>query len=645
MEGNRRKFIKSLGLGSGALLVNPVTIFGKRPEDKQIASMGPFVKVDTNAYVTRQYETDVLIAGGGMSGVCAALAAARNGAKVILIQDRSRLGGNASSEIRMHIVGASAIREGVWRETGILEELVLTEAVENQQRCYEIWDHVMYDKVMREENITLLLDTVLYEAEASNGSVNRIKAICSQTEEIYEIKAKHFADCTGDGTLAATVGAEFMQGREAVSQWNESLGQEKADNKTMGNSILFQSQDYNKPMPYTPPAWARKYTAKDFVHRKINSFEYGYWWIELGGMEDAVKDGQKIRHDLLSVVYGIWDYIKNSGNHPESENWALSWVGMLNGKRESRRIVGDYIMKQGDIQSPKLFEDRVAYGGWPLDDHPPEGIDNTGVAPYRSIPLKAPYSIPLRSLYARGFKNLFMAGRNVSVSHVALSSTRVMATCANMGQAVGTAMAYCTKNNIAPGVLSTDKKHITKLQQMLLRQDQGILGIENSDELDLARNAKVKASSETAEGKAINVIDGFNRDVKDGNSHQWRAEMNGGQPWIELSWKKPVQFNTVQLTFDTGLHRTLRLSGDHRIYNMQQRHAQSETVADYTIEARRKDKVIPLVAVKNNYLRLVEHSFSTTEADALRITVNRTNGDELARIFEVRCYMEGSEVL
>lgn len=642
MEGNRRTFIKSLGVGSGALLMNPVTIFGKHPnDDVNTLDIG---KIDKHAFVTRQYETDVLIAGGGMSGVCAALAAARNGAKVILIQNRSRLGGNASSEIRMHIVGASAIREGVWRETGILEELVLTEAVENQQRCYEIWDHIMYDKVMLEKNITLLLDTVFYESEVTKGEVTKIKAICSATEEIYEIKAKYFADCTGDGTLAAQAGAEFMQGREATSEWNESLGQEKPDLKTMGNSILFMSQKHERAMSYTAPEWARKYTAKDFVHRKINSFEFGYWWIELGGMEDAVKDGQKIRHDLLSVVYGIWDYIKNSGNHPESENWALSWVGMLNGKRESRRIVGDYIMKQEDIQSPKLFEDRVAYGGWPLDDHPPEGIDNLGIAPYRSIPLKAPYSIPLKSLYAKGFKNLFMAGRNVSVSHVALSSTRVMATCANMGQAIGTAMAYCTQNNITPSVLSNEKKHITKLQQMLLRQDQGILGIQNDDADDVARNAKVKASSETKDGSAANVIDGYNRDVKDGNSHQWRADMKDSEPWIELTWGRPVKFNTVQLVFDTGLHRTLRLSGDNRVYNMQERHAQPETVSDYTLEAKTKNKSVSLARVKNNYQRLVAHTFAPVEANALRITVQKTNGDALAKIFEVRCYLDGTEV-
>src|SRR5690606_8066340 len=192
-------------------------------------------------------------------------------------------------------------------------------------------------------------------------------------------------------------------------------------------------------------------------------------------------------------------------------NWSLSWFGMIPGKRESRRIVGDYIMTQQDIQSPKPFDDRVAYGGWPLDDHLPDGMDDTSKKPNTAIRLKGPYSIPLRSLHSKSFSNLFMAGRNVSVSHVALSSTRVMATCSTMGQAIGTAMAYCISTGIAPTSLSGDKKHIQRLQQQLLRQDQAILGVVNSDENDLARKASVHASSETSEGKAAYVIDGYNR--------------------------------------------------------------------------------------------------------------------------------------
>lgn len=632
MKTQRRDFIRSLSAGTGMFFMDPITIYDREAEQKAF-------EINKDVYKKKKLETDFLIAGGGMSGVCAAIAAARNGSKVVLIHNRSRLGGNASSEIRMHISGASALQQ-VWRETGILEELVLTEAVENPQRSYEMWDFVIYNKVVSEENITLLLDTTFYDLEVAGDEIKTITAICSQTEELFEIKAKFFADCTGDGTLGARAGADFMRGREATSQWGESLAVEKADLNTMGNSLLFTSSKHDKKMPYTPPSWARKYTTKDFVHRKITQWEYGYWWLELGGLEDIVGDGQKIRHDLLATLFGVWDYIKNSGNHPESENWALSWVGMIPGKRESRRLTGDYIMKQDDIQNPKMFPDRVAYGGWPLDDHPPEGMNSTGIAPFRSIKLAGPYSIPFRSLYSKNIKNLLMAGRNVSVSHVALSSTRVMATCAAMGQAMGTAVAYCNKNNILPSTLGNQEQHISKLQQLLLRQDQSLLGVENQDDKDLAKSAKTTASSSTKDGAAANVIDGINRNIKDGKTHQWQAEMKNGEAWIELQWDKPARMNQIQLSFDTGLNRFLRISPEDSVYKNQVRGPQTETVSDYTIEIKSKGKPAKTIKIQNNFLRLARHDFEATEADSIRITIQKTHGDPLAKIFEVRCYLD-----
>lgn len=633
LKANRRNFIKTMGLGSGALLMNPSSGFSSEYIEKESIEIDK--KMD--AYVRRKIDTDILIAGGGMSGICAALAAARNGAKVVLLQDRCRLGGNASSEIRMHISGSTNLKQ-VWRETGILEELMLTESVTNPQACYEMQDYVFYDKVFSEENITLLLDTVLYEVLTEGGSVSKVNAFCSPTEEIYEIKAKKYADCTGDGTLALLAGAELMRGREAKSTFNESLGLEKADDIEMGSSLLFQATEHDQPMPFTAPLWARKYTFKDFQYRKINSYEYGYWWIELGGMEDIIHDGQKIRDDLMAVLFGVWDYIKNSGDHPKSANWALSWFGMIPGKRESRRIVGDYVMTQRDIQAPILLEDRVAYGGWPLDDHLPEGMDDTSQKPFRSIPLKGPYSIPMRSLYSKNIQNLYMAGRNISVSHVALSSTRVMATCATMGQAIGTAMAYNIKEKLTPRELCADKKHLAELQQVLSRQDQAMLDVVNTDEYDLARQASVKASHETAEGKARNVIDGVNRNIQDETVHQWQAEMTETEPWIELSWEKTQWIGTVECTFDTGLHRFLRLSGERSVHRNQVRGYQPETVSDFKIEVKNKGKVVYEAYIEKNYLRKFAHTFSQMQADTVRIIVTKTHGDKLARIFEIRCY-------
>src|SRR5690606_2237270 len=185
-----------------------------------------------------------------------------------------------------------------------------------------------------------------------------------------------------------------------------------------------------------------------------------YWWLELAGEYDIINDGRELRHELLAVLFGVWDYIKNSGNHPDSEKWALTWVGMVPGKRESRRITGDLIMTQRDTMVPQHYPDRVAYGGWPLDDHPAEGMDDTSIKPNRTISLKKPYSIPLRSLYSKNISNLWMAGRNISVSHAALSSTRVMATCSTLGQAIGTAMNYCIEHSISGRQLATTSNHI-----------------------------------------------------------------------------------------------------------------------------------------------------------------------------------------
>lgn len=633
MKNNRRDFLKAIGIGSGALLVDPV--FAKTITDKDHKE--EIVKGPESIFAIRNMETDYVVAGGGMAGYCNALAAARNGLKVILIQNRSRLGGNASSEIRMHICGSTALGQ-VWRETGIIEETMLTESYTNPQASWEMFDYVMYDKVLSNPNITLLFDAMLYDVKTSGNKITEIQAYCSQTEEIYKVKAKYFADCTGDGTLAALAGAEFMRGREAKSEYNESLGLDTRDDITMGNSLLFQSQKHDKPMPFKAPSWARKYEFSDFKHRRIHSWEYGYWWIELGGLENIVNDGQKIRHDLMGVVFGVWDYIKNSGNHPESANWALSWFGAIPGKRESRRITGDYVLTQNDILKLENFEDRCAYGGWPLDDHLPAGMDDTSLSPFRSISLKGPYSIPLRSLYSKTFENLVMAGRNISVTHVALSTTRVMATCATLGQAIGTAVAFCVKEGLTPRKLAQNKAKLQQYQQLLLRQDQAILKMKNEDKLDLALQAKVAASSALAGFEANKVIDGYNRDVQDGDSHQWRASLANGEQSIELSWSKSQNISTVEFTFDSGLNRHLRLSGEASVMKNQKRGPQPEMLKDYVVELYKGNTLVKKEEVTDNFLRKVVHSFQSVSVDKVKLIAKKAHDDENARVFEIRCY-------
>ncbi|HEV2124337.1 MAG TPA: FAD-dependent oxidoreductase, partial [Chloroflexota bacterium] len=544
--------------------------------------------------LTHQHLTaDIVVAGGGAAGLPAALAAARHGVKVLLIQDRHVLGGNSSSEVRMHIVGAD--RHGAVphaRESGIIEELRLEDAVWNPQRSPHMWDQLLYDAVVKEPNITLLLNTtvdgvVVDEGRGTNdeGSAHssfvvrpssggsgdgqrRIRAITASrpsTEERFTIEGQVFLDCTGDGRLGVEAGADFRMGRESKHEFDEDLAWvEEANSQTLGSSIMFTARKYDRPMPFKAPAWARKIEdCAELPHRPHGAphLEYGYWWLEWGGQLNTIKDNDVIRHELTRIVLGVWDHIKNSGRHPESEQWALDWVATVPGKRESRRFMGDYLLNQHDLQDGRIFEDEVAFGGWAIDEHPPDGIDNPG-RPF--IPVKVPlYSIPLRCLYSRNVENLFMAGRNISATHVAFASTRVMATCAVVGQAAGTAAALCFQEGITPRALATDKERLAGLKQALLKDDCYLLGTRNEDPADLARQARVTASASLEGHEPHKILSGLTRQVED-ETHQWASPLREGSAWIQLEWPEPVTLGEVRLTFDTGFARPLTLTmSDH----------------------------------------------------------------------------------
>jgi len=583
-------------------------------------------------------QCDFLVAGGGLAGVCAALAAARHGAKVILVQDRSRLGGNSSSEVKMHVCGSHAIAG--WRETGIVEELRIEDAVRNPQRSFEVWDLLLYDKVISEPNITLLLDSTLYAAKRNGDRIEEVLVRSDRAEILYRIRAKYFCDATGDCRLASEAGAEMRTGRESRQEFGESLAIDAADDETLGSSILFTSRLYRKPMPFVPPQWARKITKEHLRTRAIREWDYGYWWIAWGGNKDIIQDNERIRFELLSIVLGVWDYIKNSGNHPESSHWAMDWIGMLPGKRGSRRMVGDHILTQHDLQRGDI-DDAVAIGGWPMDDHPPAGFDRSDLKPNIAVRFEEAYNIPFRSLYSRNVSNLFMAGRNISCSHVAFTSTRVMATCGTAGQAVGTAAALCLEQGVTPRELG--KKHIAKLQQTLLRDDQTIKNRRNEDPRDLARTARITASQEDPATPAAAIIDGCLRDTprkKQYETHRWSTRLTNDGAWIELTWDKPQKLSQIQLTFDTALQRRLMLSASASVTVGQVRAAQPETVRDYRIQYRKHGvtELTELAAVKGNYERLRRHHFDPVQAQSIRIQIDATNGDDFARLFEVRCY-------
>lgn len=588
-------------------------------------------------------KTDFCVAGGGMAGVCAALAAARNGASVILIQDRSVLGGNASSEVRMHVVGAdcSGGKPGT-RESGILEELKLEDAYRNPQRSYSLWDLLLYEKIHLEERITLLLDTTVTDCETDeDNGITRITTLTARresTEDHFTVEATWFADCTGDGRLGFEAGAEFMRGREDRDAFNETLARETNDQQTLGSSILFTARHYPEPQPFMAPSWVRPFKASDFTHRAIDGYEYGYWWSEWGGQIDTIKDNERIRHELLRIALGIWSYIKNSGDHPDAANWALEWVGAIPGKRESRRFVGRSILTENDILKGRIPTDQAAYGGWAIDLHEPSGVDVPEKPPYTPTHFKNLFGIPIGCYCSRNIGNLFMAGRNISATHVGFASTRVMGTCAAGGQAVGTAVALLNEAGHADHeTLGPSSDLMTTVQQRLLREDAFLPGLINCDDRDLARSATITSATGN---RSVSVIDGTTRDLK-AEWGPWSEDAAHGfastelPASLKLTLPKSSDIRSVELVFDSGFERPLALTPSDWYTKRMIRGPQPELVRDYRVWI--DDRMI--VEETGNFLRKRVHRLpEPVNGSTVRIELLATHGVPEARLFEVRLY-------
>ncbi|MCU6709678.1 FAD-dependent oxidoreductase [Paenibacillus sp. J5C_2022] len=593
--------------------------------------------------------TDVLIAGGGMTGVAAAIAAARNGARVILCQDRSVLGGNASSEIRMNISGASAIGkelETERRESGIIEEIVLECSVRNPQRSASMLDLILYEKCRAEPNLTLLLNTTVVAADVENSRIRSVYAVRESTEESFAIRAGIFADCTGDGRLGFEAGADYTNGREAAADYNESGANLNRDAYRLGSSLLFTSKDMGHPMPFAAPAWARKFTEEDLKFRSHDAWEFGYWWVEFGGTMDTIRDNEHIRDELLAIMLGVWDHIKNSGNHPDSANWALDWFGFVPGKRESRRFIGQHVLSQNDIQQAIDFDDVIAYGGWSMDTHPPQGIDAKDEEPCNQPYTPYLYGIPLRSMISRNISNLMFAGRNLSATHIAFSSTRVMATCALMGEGLGTFAATAVKHKLPMERAWRERGVVKQAQRQLLRQGAFLPGL--LLEGNLARLARISASSEQKQGKCGNVADGHTRavygekgvrpDLTTAGTHRWMSEPGDASPWLELQWEEPVTVSRITVVLDTGLHRLLMLCHLDAIQQqMQWGRPQAETLKEFKLVVHDEQGKREIAHIKDNYQRMVHLPITLKNLNILRLEVTATNGLDHARVVEIIC--------
>jgi len=566
------------------------------------------------------HKVEFCIVGGGMAGMCAAIAAARQGTKVALIQDRPVLGGNASSEIRMWICGAQGLSN---RETGILEEIQMENLYRNPTPNYSLWDSILYEKVRFEKNIELLLNCSCTDAKMNGNKIESIKCWQLTTETWHTVEAKYFADCSGDSILSPLSGAEFRQGREASSEFNESIGPLKSDKKTMGMSCLFQIRETDREQLFTPPVWANKYTTDEDFPAREHDLKTNYWWIEIGGENDTIHDAEELRDELLKIVFGVWDHMKNYGDHGAS-NWVMDWLGFLPGKRESRRNVGDYILNQNDITREGKFEDLVAYGGWSMDDHHPEGFKYTRGYPTIFHAAPSPFGIAYRCLYSVNIENLFFAGRNISGTHAAMSATRVMATCAIIGQAVGTAASIAVNKDLTPrGVY---KKEIRNLQQMLM-EDDCYLPWHKREIWNLTRKANVTDKT----GSAEILKNGYDRPI--GNEDNgWLGNLG---EWVQCSFENPEQINELRFVFDSNLNREIHNMPCDYPLKQNDFHVPETMIKEFKIEAQDEcGNWLKVAEIKNNYQRLVKLNLDL-KTKAVRFIPLSTWGFEKAHVFSL----------
>ena len=565
-------------------------------------------------------EFDVVVVGGGLAGCVAAMSAARLGLRVALLQNRPVLGGNASTEILVPPVGVwphSGLDARDPRETGLVEEVRTAGGQNTLDTRY--YSGRLLRWVRAEPTLTLHLETHVTSVEMASGQ--RLGAVVAQhtrTGERSRFAGRVFIDCTGDGSVGVAAGARYMQGREARAQYGEPLAPEQANATTMGNSLKYHSVATDTPQPFVTPAWATAFPTCDSFparrHPPRVSGDMGWQWqLELGGTRDTYRDKEEIRDELLRLIYGLWGHLKNAcpQHQAAAANHRLDWVGYVAGMRESRRLLGDYVFTELDLTRQTLHPDRIAYGSWGLDDHYSEGF-------FAPVSANHPYkgtlhSIPYRSLYSVNVDNLLMAGRNISASHIGMGTTRVMLTCAVMGQAAGTAAALCVRHATTPR--GVHERHLDELQQQLLKDGAYLIDLPNRDPRDLARQATLTASSDAA--SVAGVTDGVARFAA-GRLHAWTPAADAAAPhWVELGWSAAQAFNCAHVTF---LTKALAPAG-------------------FRVEVERDGAWTPLAVVQQRLRRHVV-ALPPTSASRLRVVL-----DQPASIAEVRVYQEPPEVL
>jgi hypothetical protein len=595
---------------------------------------------------------DVVVVGAGPSGLGAAVAAARHGVRVALIQDRPVVGGNSSSEIRVPPMGYLGSPPDRVNVTGLCEEFFPTPQGWNRYADSQWMEAI----VRAEPHIELFLHTRaigvrMKDAAAAPlepgqsgqpGEIEAVLAIDVRTGQRLAFRAPVFLDTTGHAWIGYYAGAEYRVGEEARDEFGETLAPLQATLRTQGNS-LYQAEIVTRDhaVPFDCPEWAYLWRDDaDFQprgdHRRLpevrrpENFDrpargrgrnpsddpdgavVRRWWVEYGGMRDTVADAEAIRDELLRINLGLWNYAKNhnSATREKNSHRELVWLNFVPGVRESRRLMGPYVMSQQDYDQRVVHDDTIAFTDWGPDLHHPEGFwvaGNDCIHVYGGRRV----SIPYRTLYSRNINNLMMAGRCHSATHIAMGGTRVMRPCLAMGQAAGTAAAIAVAHQTTPA--GVYQRHLTTLQQALLKDGCYLLGVRNEDPADLARSAAVSASSAAEGMSAEKVVNGLSRVLGD-NRNAWLAD--GQAPhWIALAFEQPRSVNVAHITFE-------------------------QRAVPVRIEAHRRGGWEPVGRITRLDQRRYVVPLETVTTDRIRFVFGRPTA-----VCEIRLYEESQDVL
>ena len=446
---------------------------------------------------------DYVVVGAGPAGTPAAIEAARNGLKVALISGRPTIGGNASNEGTIGLDGAACHNKGMW-EGGIANEI----------RNYHMtkglgWQKSMEALCEEEENLTVFTGELCIDAESENGHIISATTVNITTLKRTKFFADFFCDCSGDAWLGYYAGAAYRMGREAKWEYDEKFAPEVPDTLTMSGCLcdeqgdmvhmrIFRARPTDKEVEFTAPEWAIKLPEGEKLHRKVAGLSGAMWWLENSNDHDDLWDDEFARDEMVRLGLGYFHWLKNSAPLNDElaskvKYYELCGIALHNSKRENRRLIGDYVFNQNDCVKDKVYPDTISYCGWCIDVHHPRGIYSGAEGAFYSNESIPCCPLPYRILYSKNIDNLFMAGRCCSVSHIGLGTVRVESTLATLGQTTGAAAYLCKKYGTTPRGIY--ENHIKELQQLLIRHDLTIPGIENEDQKDLARTATVTASS------------------------------------------------------------------------------------------------------------------------------------------------------